>query len=137
MQKLILDTNVVVSSLIQKSFPYLIVDHCLNKKASIYLSNPILKEYFEVLARPKFAKFPEFKSNAEFLLTKLQTYSEFFEPFSKIDLIGDEPDNRLLELAQVSKADFIITGNTKDFTMKMFKSTKIVSPKEFWEKHKT
>jgi len=136
MQKLILDTNIFVSSLIQKSFPYLIVDYYLDGKATICLSNPILKECFEVLSRPKFSKFPDFKTNAEFLLTRLQTYSEFFEPLIKIDLIGDEPDNRLLELAQISKADFIITGNTKDFTMQQFKSTKIVSPKEFWDEYK-
>jgi predicted nucleic acid-binding protein len=38
-----------------------------------------------------------------------------------------------LELALVSKADFIITGNTNDFTMSHFQGTKIVSQKEYWE----
>lgn len=44
--------------------------------------------------------------------------------------------NRILELADISKADFIITGNTNDFTMKTHNKTKIVSPKEYWEKFK-
>lgn len=137
MQRLILDTNIVVSSLIQKSFPYLVVDYCLNNNALICLSNPILKEYFEVLNRPKFDRFPDFKTNVQFVLTRLQTYCEFFEPSKKLSLIADEPDNRLLELAQVSKADFIITGNTNDFTMKKFGTTQIVTAKGFWEHHKT
>ena len=43
--------------------------------------------------------------------------SEIYEPTTKFKIIKVEPDNRLLELAQISKADFIITGNTNDFTM--------------------
>jgi uncharacterized protein len=136
MQKLILDTNVIVSSLIQKSFPYLIVDHCLDGKAKICVSSPILKEYFEILARPKFARFHDFKSNADLLLTKLLEEAEFFEPQSIIKRIKDDPDNRLLELAHISKADFIITGNIKDFNFTRFETSQIVSPKEFWEVYK-
>ncbi|MEX0967708.1 MAG: putative toxin-antitoxin system toxin component, PIN family [Bacteroidia bacterium] len=136
MQKLILDTNVVISSLIQKNFPYLILEYCFDGKAIICLSNPILQEYFEVVRRPKFARFPDFLSNAEFLLTRLQEYSEFYDPSDKIDLIADEPDNRLLELARQSKANFIVTGNTNDFKMSSFETTKIVSPREFWTEHK-
>lgn len=132
MQKLILDTNVVISSLIKKSFPYLILEYCLDGKAIVCLSNPILKEYFEVVRRPKFARFPDFLSNAEFLLTRLQEHSEFYYPSVIIDFIADEPDNRLLELASKSKADFLVTGNTNDFNMNSFETTRIVSPREFW-----
>ena len=60
MQKIILDTNVLVSSLIQKNYPYLIIEYCIEGNAMICISNPILEEYFEVLQRPKFAKLPDF-----------------------------------------------------------------------------
>jgi predicted nucleic acid-binding protein len=36
-------------------------------------------------------------------------------------------------LAVESKADYIITGNTKDFTMTEFQGTRIVTPKEYWD----
>ncbi len=49
MQKVILDTNVIISSLIQKNYPYLIVDHCIEGNVILCLSNPILQEYIEVL----------------------------------------------------------------------------------------
>tara|TARA_R110001606_G_scaffold369267_1_gene525273 strand:+ start:120 stop:311 length:192 start_codon:yes stop_codon:yes gene_type:complete len=62
--------------------------------------------------------------------------SEIYEPTTKFKIIKVEPDNRLLELAQISKADFIITGNTNDFTMEIYERTKIVTPKEYWEEHK-
>lgn len=136
MQKIILDTNVVVSSLIQKNYPYLIVDHCIEGNALICLSSPLLKEYIEVLNRPKFSKFTDFKANADFLITRLIEIMEIYEPKAKSDIIADEPDNRLLELAQISQADFIITGNTTDFIMDSYEGTKIVTPKEYWEDHK-
>jgi predicted nucleic acid-binding protein len=56
-----------------------------------------------------------------------------FAPKTKVDLIADEPDNRLLELAETCEADFIVTGNTNDFTMQEYRGTKIVSPREFFE----
>lgn len=136
MQKIILDTNVIVSSLIQKKYPYLIVDHCIEGNVLVCLSNPILQEYLEVLGRPKFARFADFKTNADFLIARISEMSEIYEPRTQLKIIKDEPDNRLLELAQISKADFIITGNTNDFTMEIYNGTKIVTPKDYWEEYK-
>ncbi len=136
MQKIILDTNVIVSSLIQKNYPYLIVEHCIDGNATICISNAILEEYLEVLGRPKFSKFADFKTNADFFIARLSEISETYEPKDKLDIIEDEPGNRILELAKISKADFIITGNTNDFTMKTFGKTRILTPKEYWEEYK-
>ncbi len=49
-------------------------------------------------------------------------------------MISDKDDNKLLELAEVYKAEFLITGNHNDFTMSEYKTTKIITPKEYWEK---
>ena len=136
MQKIILDTNVIVSSLIQKNYPFLIVEHCIEGNVEICISNEIIQEYIEVLNRPKFSRFYDFKINADFLITRISEMAELFEPQNKLNLIKDETDNRLLELAQLAKADFIITGNTNDFNLENFEGTKIVTPKEYWEKYK-
>ena len=132
MLRIILDTNVVVSSLIQKSYPYLIVDHLVEGKMTLCLSDAILSEYIEVLNRPKFARFTDFKLNAEQFITRVSLDAEFYLPQKRLDLIKDEADNRFLELAEVSRADFLITGNIRDFTMKEYQRTKIVQPNEFW-----
>jgi len=42
----------------------------------------------------------------------------------------------VLELADECGADFIITGNTNDFTFPLYKQTKIVTPKDYWENYK-
>lgn len=136
MQRIILDTNVLVSSLIQKNYPHLIVEHCFERNAIICLSEAILKEYFEVLQRPRFARFPDFRNNAEFLLMRLSEMAEIYNPKKRIQLIKDEPDNRFLELAHISEASFIISGNTKDFNFESYQSTRIVTPRTYWLKYK-
>lgn len=134
MQKIILDTNVVVSALISNSIPTKILyDLALPRKVEICLSEEVFAEYVEVLNREKFAKFANFKSNAEIVLSKLREISTFYIPINVIDVLGDPDDNKFLELAAVSRADFLTTGNTLDFTLAQFGSTKIMTPREYWD----
>ena len=122
MQKIIIDTNVFVSALIQRSYPYLIVRELfIEERIQLCVSDQLLAEYYEVLSRPKFSQFPDFFIRAEALL--------------KISLISDQDDNKILELAEESQADFIVTGNTNDFTCTHYKSSRVLSPKEYWELH--
>lgn len=137
MQKIVIDTNVVVSSLIQRNYPYLIIsDFFLEDKFQLCVSDELLTEYYEVLARPKFSKFQDFFIKAESLLADIEAKSIKFIPTIKLDLISDKDDNMILELADECNADFIITGNTTDFTFPSYKETKIVTPKEYWEIYK-
>jgi hypothetical protein len=134
MLKVILDTSVLVSSLIQRSYPFLIVRFLIKtNKISICISSSLLEEYNEVLSREKFIKYPFFVENAKDLLSDFKEKAENYYPAVTLDIIEDESDNRFLELAEISNADYLITGNTKHFPMKEYKSTRIVSPREFWE----
>jgi uncharacterized protein len=134
MQKIVIDTNVIVSALIQRSFPFYIVDKLfIENKIQLCISEELLREYFEVLARPKFSKFHDFLIRAEALLAEIEMKATKYAPTIKLDLISDVDDNMILELADECLADFIITGNTTDFTFATYKQTKIVSPKEYWD----
>jgi putative PIN family toxin of toxin-antitoxin system len=136
MQKIVIDTNVIVSSLIQRSYPYKIIyELFVDDKFLLCVSEELMSEYYEVLSRPKFAKFPDFFGKAESLLADIETKAKKFVPTVKLDLISDKDDNMILELADECLADFIITGNTNDFTFSAYKQTKIVSPKEYWENY--
>ncbi len=97
------------------------------------VSDDLLEEYYAVLKRKKFAKYSEFLSKAEMLIADIESKSLKFIPTKKLSIISDKDDNKLLELASECKADFLITGNSNDFTMKKYKHTKIVTPKEYWE----
>jgi len=49
-----------------------------------------------------------------------------------LNIISDKDDNKIVELADESNADFIITGNTNDFTFPKYKNTKILTPRDYW-----
>ncbi len=137
MQKIVIDTNVIVSALIQKNYPFLIVDELFfENKIQLCVSDELITEYFNVLSRPKFARFPDFVTKAETVLTEIGLKSELYKPSIKLDIISDKDDNMILELADESNADYIITGNTNDFTISEYKNTKIVTPKEYWENYR-
>ena len=132
--RLILDTNVIVSALIQRSYPYFIVDRVLvDTSLQICLSEKLFNEYLDVLNRDKFNRFPDFQIRAQLLLADIESRSLIFKPTITVDLISDEADNRLLELAESCQADYIVTGNTRDFIMSNYKGTKIIAPKEFFD----
>jgi len=134
MQRVVIDTNVIVSSLIQRGYSNLIInDLFLENKFQICVSDELLAEYYEVLARPKFSKFKDFFIHAEALLVDIETKATKFFPAITLHLISDDDDNMILELADECDADFVITGNTTDFTFPTYKKTKIVTPKEYWD----
>jgi putative PIN family toxin of toxin-antitoxin system len=136
MQKIVIDTNVIVSSLIQRSYPYKIIyELFVDDLFLLCVSEELMAEYYEVLARPKFERFADFCGKAENLLADIETKCKKFVPKITLDFIKDKDDNMILELADECKADFIITGNTNDFTFSEYNQTKIISPKEYWESH--
>jgi uncharacterized protein len=137
MQKIVIDTNVIVSSLIQRGYSNLIINELfIEAKFQLCISDELMAEYYEVLARPKFLKFQDFFIRAELLLADIESKAIKFIPDIKLQLISDADDNMILELADKCMADFIITGNTTDFIFPAYKQTKIVTPKEYWENHK-
>ena len=136
MQKIVIDTNVIVSSLIQRGYPNLIIkDLFIEQKFQLCISDELLAEYYEVLARPKFSKFQDFFIRAEALLVEIEDKATKYNPTITLDLISDNDDNMILELADECLADFVITGNTTDFTFPTYKQTKIVTPKEYWDNY--
>ena len=134
MQKIILDTNIVVSALIQKSYPhYIVFNYVLNEQMQLCLSEALLSEYRDVLSRSKFAHINDFERNAEIVLSRFGKIALFYEPKNRLDILKDKSDNKLLELAEESSADFLITGNSVDFNIANYKQTRILSPRIFWE----
>lgn len=137
MQRIVIDTNVIISSLIQRSYPYTIVNELfIDDKIEMCVSEELMAEYYEVLRREKFARFHDFFSRAEALLVEIETKATMFQPKIRLNLIADADDNMVLELADACIADYVITWNTTDFIFPTYKETKIVTPKEYWENHK-
>lgn len=139
MQKLVIDTNIFISYLISKhGFAYKIINEIiLGKQALHYISNETIKEYIEVSARTRFInKYTDFSTNAYSLLKDLTDLSISLKPAAIINLLKDKSDNKFLELAYTSNADYLITGNKLHFTFPKFYNTLSVSPREYWENYK-
>lgn len=137
MQRIVIDTNVIVSALIQRSYPNFIIHELfIDQKFQLCISEELMSEYYEVLARPKFSRFQDFFIRAEALLIEIESKAIKYVPTIKLHLISDADDNMILELADECLADFVITGNITDFTFPTYKKTKIVTPREYWENYK-
>ncbi|MCX6250282.1 MAG: putative toxin-antitoxin system toxin component, PIN family [Bacteroidetes bacterium] len=118
MPRVVIDTNIIVSALIQKSYPFLIIDDLfLNDLVEVCISEEVIEEYFAVLNRKKFLRYPGFVVNAEAFLISLEFSATKFQPKNRLTLLKDAGDNKFLELCEESHADYLITGNTKDFTI--------------------
>lgn len=136
MQKLILDTNVIVSALISSSIPTRILyELVLTQKVEFCLSEEVLAEYVEVLNRNKFSNYTNFKAKAEVVLNRLQEVASFYQPDRKIEVLTDTSDNKFLELAAVSAADYLTRGNTLDFRISEFEYTRILTPRAYWDNY--
>ena len=137
MQRVIIDTNVIVSALISKGIPSKIIyELVLDEKVKICISDEIFEEYIDILNREKFSRFPEFKTNANIVISIIDELAFHENPVQEIKVLKDLDDNKFLELAIEVDADFIITGNTRDFTIKEIGTTKIVTPTEYWDNYR-
>lgn len=129
MIKVILDTNIIVSSIVFGGKPRDIFDLIQENKIQAFASSFILYELEEVLTK-------KFNFNDEKLKDVKDLIKKNFiiiSPKSTIDVIKNYPlDNKILEVAVEAKADYLITGDKKHILkLKKIKKTKIVSPEEF------
>ncbi|HOI95705.1 MAG TPA: putative toxin-antitoxin system toxin component, PIN family [Syntrophobacter fumaroxidans] len=131
MLKIVLDTNVLVSALLKADTPpELIVSLIGQSLVTLCVSKPIVAEYREVLSRRKFRKLD--RAKVKKLLSRLESRAQWVTPRVPVEIIETDPeDNKFLECALESEADFLITGNTRHFPFEKFHHTRIVSPGEF------
>lgn len=131
MDRVVLDTNVLVSGLVGKGNPRRVLDIIFSGRVSLSLSASILAEYERVLQRPKFSRYAEFAVYASSTLKSLQSIARFVEPTITVRVCPDPDDNKFLELAFAAQAHYLVTGNKRHFPLRDYRGTEIVSPGEF------
>jgi len=131
MPKVILDTNVVISAFLKaESNPALILALGLEGSLTICLSETIWQEYRGVLSRKKFQGLDQ--ESIEKLLSMLKERALWFGPRIPVNILSRDPaDNKFLECALESQAEYLITGNTRHFPLKKFHETRIITPRDF------
>ena len=128
--RIVLDTNVLISAILFGGNPRKVLDLAISEEANLFISPFILFELRSVLAK----KFAYPKDRIDQVEVSLKEISNLVEPKKTISIISRDPaDNRILECALESKADFIVSGDKHLLALCKFKKTKIVSPSQFLE----
>jgi len=139
--KIVIDTNVFLSSLFSKNGAshklvlWIVNQYKQNHKKYNVISNTLVTEFDDVLTRDKnIEKFKNFSISEvkEFidgicLISNHQRINFLWRPFLK-----DSNDDMVLEVAFNSKADYIVTHNIKDFKgVEDNFNIEVMTPKEF------
>lgn len=124
----VIDTNVLVSAMLKfQSVPGQIANEALLGELIPLLSDEIIAEYREVLARPKF----KFDQNiVEILIDGIVDRGIFVDAVPVEEIIPDPKDIVFYEVVMEGRKEhngaYLVTGNIKHFPVKPF----IVTPKE-------
>ena len=127
----VVDTNVLVSAMLKiQSIPGQIANEALLGDLIPLLSDEILAEYREVLARPKF-KFNQ--DNVEMLIEGIIDRGIFMDAVPIDELLPDSKDIVFYGVVMGGRTQldeaYLVTGNIKHFPLKPY----IVTPKEMLE----
>jgi len=133
-ERIVIDTNLWVSFLINKDFKKL-DDRIKKKRIRILFSLDSLEEFLNVANRPKFKKYFS-KADINQLIDLFDTYGEIVEVKSKINSCRDPKDNFLLSLLMDSNADYLITGDNDLLEIKTFEGAKIIRIADYLKKIK-
>ena len=112
MRRVVLDTNILVSSLwLPNGNPHKVVEKILSNEIVPYFTEEILEEYNEVLFREKLAFSPD-KVNG--LLTEIAEKGILVETSKSMVDFADESDRKFYDTAKANSA-VLITGNLKHY----------------------
>ena len=125
--RLVLDTNIVVSAALKPDgLQRTVVVLALTKPARWYVTESILDEYREVLARPEL----KIRKGARAQLMRLiGNRTHLVRPARSLRVTPDPDDNLFLECADAARADYLVTGNHRHFPA-FWKRTKVITSRE-------
>ena len=124
MIKAVLDTNVLVSSLLASGPPAVVVDLVADGKIIPFFNDLILQEYREVLSREKFG----FSSlQVTRLLNDIARAGIAVESKTAGKLVMLDEDDQVFYDTALQTRSYLVTGNKRHFPKKAF----IVSPAQF------
>lgn len=126
--RLVLDTNIVVSAALKPDgLQRTVLLMAMTKPARLYISDPILAEHTEVLARRELRIR---KGLRQRLLQLVRNSAYLVTPAHPLQVTGDPADNMFLECADAARADYLVTGNPRHFP-RFWRRTPVVTSREF------
>ncbi|MGO9272496.1 MAG: putative toxin-antitoxin system toxin component, PIN family [Terriglobia bacterium] len=124
MIRVVLDTNIIVSALLQPlGPPAQIFVLALGGSIQMCVSGSIYAEYEEVIRRPRFQRAEDIIAGT---LYAIREKAFWVRPTEALRVCADPDDDIFLECTQAGRADYLVTGNLKHFPTS-FKGTRIVT----------
>ena len=128
-RRIILDTNLWISFLISKKLSQ--IDRLIdNKEITLIFSDELIKEFIDVVSRPKFEKYFS-KNDIKQILGYFDSYGILINVTSDVEICRDQKDNFLLNISIDSNTDYLITGDNDLLTLKTIGQTRIINFSEF------
>jgi uncharacterized protein len=126
--RLVMDTNIIVSAALKPDgLQRTVLLIALTRPAKLYVTQEILAEYREVLARRELGIRKGLRRQ---LLQTLNNRVRVIRPVRSLRAALDPDDDKFLECADAARADYLITGNVRHFP-KFWKNTKVITSREF------
>ena len=130
MEKIVCDTNILISALIfPGGKPDQVIKLAQIGKVKLFISPPILLEFRKVVAN----KFKLSERKIIELVDTITSFATIVKPKKKISVIKQkEDDNRILECALEGECDYIISGDEHHILpLREYKGMKILRASEF------
>jgi len=126
----VIDTNVLLSGLLWRGAPHVLLEQARNGKLQFISSPVLLAELAEVITRPKFdIILLRSGTSRTQVLHEVQQLAEVVTPSSLMQPVcRDADDDEVLAAAIASQADCIITGDDDLLSLKTYQGIPIITP---------
>ena len=130
----VLDTNVLISSVISTGVPHEIVIKGVSSEYQIVVSVTTLTEFRDTLLKyPE--KFQMDEGDVQQEVETIRYFAEFVDPDEEITAVEDDPDDdKFLEAAVAGNVDYIVSGDRHLLDLDSFQGIEIVEPRAFYER---
>ena len=126
--KVVFDTNVFVSAFVLPGGQAgAAMARIIDGIDDLVISKPIIDELLGVLAR-KFSRDADELARVAVFLTDLASVAR---PRRKVQVLADEPDNRILECAVAGDVEAIVTGDSAVLNLKTFRGIRLISLRDY------
>lgn len=127
--RLVLDTNIVVSTLLWRGAPYRLLGLIRDRRETVTLftSAPLLAELADVLARPTVARqLAVIQRSAAQLLADYADAAEIVQAVPIPRVAPDPDDDAAIATALAARADLLVTGDKALLGVRIYQGVEIV-----------
>ena len=126
--KFVFDTNILISSTLwDGSVAQKLLFKCIKENIQIFSSQEIIEEYQKILKRD----FDYSEEEIVSIMEKVLQFISLVNPNIKVNVVKeDADDNKIIECALESKADYILSYDKHLLNLKEFRGIKIIRPEE-------